>query len=99
MKASPLLLCALSLLAGVVVGWSFHVPPSVHAADAPPMQFQLQGTGPATELGIYFPNDKDLYVYPGVAAGSSSVNCAFKLHVARAGAPLERTNCGIGKLN
>jgi hypothetical protein len=99
MKASTLLVSAVSIAAGVVVGWSLHVPPSVHAAYAGPAEFQLQGTGPATQLGIYFPDDKDLYVYPGIAAGGSSVNCAFKLHIARAGDPIERTNCGIGKRN
>ena len=99
MKGSMLLVSALSLAAGIVTGWGLHIPPTVHAADASAVEFQLQGTGPSTQLGIYFPTDKDLYVYPGVAAGSSSVNCAFKLHIAHAGAPLERTNCGVGKLN
>lgn len=99
MKATTTLVSVLSVAAGVVVGWSLHFPPAVHAADASGVEFQLQGTGPSTQLGIYFPADKDLYVYPGVAAGSSSVNCAFKLHITRAGAPIERTNCAVGKLN
>ena len=99
MKATTTLVSVFSVAAGVVVGWSLHAPPAVHAADASGVEFQLQGTGPSTQLGIYFPADKDLYVYPGVASGSSSVNCAFKLHIARAGAPIERTNCAVGKLN
>lgn len=99
MKASTFVLAAMSVVAGVLAGWTLHVPPGVHAAYAGPAEFQLQGTGPATELSIYFPENKDLYVYPGVAAGNSSVNCAFKLHIVRAGDPAERTNCAVGKRN
>lgn len=99
MKASTLLVAALSGVVGAIAGWGLHTPATVHAAYAGSAEFQLQGTGPSAELSIYFPDEKDLYVYPGVAAGSSSVNCAFKLHIARAGDAVERTNCGVGKRN
>lgn len=99
MKAATILVGAVSLLVGGAAGWVCHLPSAVHAADYGPVEFQLQGTGPSSELGLYYPNDRDLYVYPGVAAGNSTVNCAFKVHIARAGGPLERSNCGVGKLN
>jgi hypothetical protein len=89
----------LSLLAGGAIGWLAHSPLTVRAASDPgPMQFQLQGTGPATQLGVYFGAEKDLYVYQGVGAGSSSVNCSFKLHMSRPGGPVERVNCAVGKI-
>lgn len=99
MKAQLTIPIALSLMAGAVVGWLAHTPSTVRAAaDPAPMEFQLQGTGPATQLGIYFGQERDLYVYEGVASGSSSVNCAFRLHIGKAGGPIERTNCGVGKV-
>ena len=99
MKASTILMIALSVASGVVLGWMSHAPSTVHAASDPgSIEFQLQGTGPGTQLGIYYGAEKDLYVYQGVGAGSSSVNCSFKLHIGRAGTPIERSNCGVGKV-
>ena len=99
MKAQQIVPVALSLMAGGVLGWLAHSPSTVRAASDPgPMQFQLQGTGPATQLGVYFGTEKDLYVYQGVGAGSSSVNCSFKLHMNKPGGPIERVNCGVGKV-
>ncbi len=99
MKAQLTTLIALSAMAGGVIGWLAHSPATVRAASDPgPMQFQLQGTGPATQLGVYFGAEKDLYVYQGVGAGSSSVNCCFKLHISKPGGPIERINCGVGKV-
>jgi len=100
MKAATILTIASPLMAGCVLGWFAHAPRTVHAAADPgPVSFQLQGTGPSAQLGIYFSNERDLYVYPGVTAGSSAVNCAYKLHISKAGGPLERTNCSVGKLD
>jgi hypothetical protein len=60
------------------------------------LAFQMVGTGPQASLTVYNPDNKTLYVYSHVGAGSSYVNCEVSFTVANPGAPIERKNCPVG---
>lgn len=60
--------------------------------------FQMTGTGPDALLTVYNADNKTLYMYPRIGAGSSTVNCAYSFRVASPGAALQRQNCPIGEL-
>jgi hypothetical protein len=62
------------------------------------LAFQMIGTGPDALLTIYSPDNRTLYMYPRIGAGSSTVNCAVSFRVSSPGAPLERENCPVGEL-
>ena len=91
----------LFLAFALVIGWWAHTPArAVHAAadsqDVPFFQFSnVAGEGTLT---LYSANDRSLYVYSGVLAGSNNKNCTYAIKLGRAGAPLQRTNCQIGSL-
>jgi hypothetical protein len=62
------------------------------------LAFQMIGTGPDALLTVYSPDNRTLYMYPRIGAGSSTVNCAYSFKVSSPGAPLERENCPVGEL-
>lgn len=62
------------------------------------LAFQMTGTGPDALLSVYNPENRTLYMYPRIGAGSSTVNCAYSLKVPSPGAPLQRENCPVGGL-
>jgi hypothetical protein len=62
------------------------------------LAFQLVGAGPQASLTVYNPENKTLYVYSGIGAGSSYINCEVSFTVANPGAPIQRRNCPVGDL-
>jgi hypothetical protein len=62
------------------------------------LAFQMIGTGPDALLTVYNPDNRTLYMYPRIGAGSSTVNCAYSFKVSSPGAPLDRENCPVGEL-
>lgn len=62
------------------------------------LAFQLGGVSPETALTVWNPNNRNLYIYTGALMGNSQVNCAYSLHIERAGAPIQRQNCPIGSI-
>ncbi len=101
LNRSPVVRDVLLVVFALFIGWWAHSPAhTVHAAadnqDVPFFQFSnVAGEGTLT---LYSPADRSLYVYSGMLTGSSSKNCTYAIKLARAGAPLERTNCQLGSL-
>ena len=60
------------------------------------LAFQMVGAGQQASLTVYNPDNKTLYVYSHVGAGSSYINCEVSFTVANPGAPIERRNCPVG---
>ena len=84
-------------LAAAALGWWAHSTQTVHA-DSPDLRFEFHGLSRETALSIYSPNDQTIYVYQGATTGFSTLQCSYKFHVPKPGAPIERTNCPIGTI-
>ena len=87
------------MAAAVAVGWWAHgVEGRVHAASEANMAYQFDSLTPASSLTLYNPDERTLYVYQGATAGNSHLNCSFRYHLSRFGAPIDRENCAPGSL-
>jgi hypothetical protein len=86
----------------VAIGWWLRgagTPVQASSSSgSTPLAFQMTGTGPDALLTLYNVDNRTLYVYPRIGAGSSSINCAYSFRVASPGAPLQRDNCPLGEL-
>lgn len=89
---------ALLAIAGAIGWWAHGSQQHVQAASEANMLYQFDSLTPATSLTLYNPDEHTIYVYQGATAGSSHLNCSFRYHVARAGAPIEREICAPGSL-
>ncbi len=76
--------------------WAHTDRPVQAAADPSDLRFQFGGFSPDSALTVYSPGDQSLYVYQHAAGGFSTVQCSFRFHVPRPGAPIERSNCPVG---
>jgi len=93
-----LLPLAAAVAMGLGVGWWAHGGVRVQASSpAAPTEFLLNGTGSATTLTVYYPNERTLYLYPAMA-GSSNIACTYRFKIGEEGQQIERENCPAGKL-
>ena len=86
---------ALLTLIAAALGWWAHSAQTVHA-DSSDLRFEFHGLSPETSLSVYNPSDQTIYVYQGATTGFSTLQCSYKFHIPKPGAPIERTNCPIG---
>jgi hypothetical protein len=90
------------LAAATAIGWWAHgantTVQAQHSNSAPNsgnISFQFGGTGQSTTLSLYNADTHMLYVYPtGIA--NSTINCAYRFHIDRPGAAIDRQNCELG---
>jgi hypothetical protein len=84
----------------VMLGWWAHGSSHVVAAATVPSQlmYQFVDLGQGKTLTMYDPVEHEIYVYQSALGGNAHVNCSYRIHVAQAGAPLDRRNCAVGSL-
>lgn len=76
----------------MVIGWWAHAGRAVQAQNSD-LLFQLQGMNQGTALTLYYPDQKTIYVYPNVAVGFSTLNCAFAFKLDAPGGAVQREQC------
>ena len=76
----------------MAIGWWAHAGRAVQAQNSDVL-FQLQGMNQGTALTLYYPDQKTIYVYPNVAVGFSTLNCAFAFKLDAPGGAIERQQC------
>ncbi len=84
------------VLAFALGAWSRGGAPIQAASSS--LLYQFTEQGPGASLALYSDTEHAIYVYRGITAGSSHVNCAYRLTVSRPGAPIDRENCAPGSL-
>jgi hypothetical protein len=71
---------------------------TVRAAAEDNLQFEFRGVDAQGGLLLYYPSQRTIYLYQGVMAGNSALQCTYKFKLNEPGGVVRRQQCDVQRL-